>query len=364
MRLWRVLLFSAGLLSTALATALPRRPAREDTSREALKRELGGLLGGLDTQTTEVLHHTEPASTHAEHSTAEHATSAGGRTPTTQSAQNQPSEGTTTHAISSTTATPPPPTVATPTPTPHTQSPSPNATTDTPTSAPTTGTDERQTPASEHTGPDWRVIGVAVIAVSVIGAGILAVVFFDQWWGFLRDVCGGRRRKHKRGIEQLVPDWEKGSWEYKVEDDEGTGGDMLGQTSSGSGGSRARTSVIMAVTHLEVPPRPLLRAPSAAERYADPFAGVYAPRDANFISPTAQVYDYGQAHGYGEGHEYGQEHEYERSRVPGVRRSDTQRMGHVQERGARGSELQRANTGRSTLTSPVEDPYDGVAPDY
>ena len=66
---------------------------------------------------------------------------------------------------------------------------------------------------------DWRMIGIAVIAVSAVGAMILIVVFFDQWWGFLCDVCGRRRKWHGRGKEEFVPDWERASWEFKIGDD-------------------------------------------------------------------------------------------------------------------------------------------------
>lgn len=72
-------------------------------------------------------------------------------------------------------------------------------------------------PSAPSKGPSssqWRIVGVAVSAVSVVGAGILAVVFFDQWWRFLRECCGGGRRG-KEGVEELVPDWEKGDWEWK-----------------------------------------------------------------------------------------------------------------------------------------------------
>lgn len=64
----------------------------------------------------------------------------------------------------------------------------------------------------------WRVVGIAVIAVSVVGTTILAVVFFDQWWGFLGDVCGRRKTQRKSGKEELVPDWERRSWEFRIED--------------------------------------------------------------------------------------------------------------------------------------------------
>lgn len=69
---------------------------------------------------------------------------------------------------------------------------------------------------SRSSGPssqEWRIIGVAVSAVSVVGAGILAVVFFDQWWGFLTACCCAGRRK-KDGVEELVPDWEGRDWEW------------------------------------------------------------------------------------------------------------------------------------------------------
>lgn len=65
---------------------------------------------------------------------------------------------------------------------------------------------------------DWRVVGIAVIAVSVVGTTILAVVFFDQWWRFLCDICGRSTKRRKSGKEELVPDWERRSWEFKVED--------------------------------------------------------------------------------------------------------------------------------------------------
>jgi len=60
------------------------------------------------------------------------------------------------------------------------------------------------------------MIGIAVIAISAVGTMVLIVVFFDQWWGFLCDLCGRRRRRQR---EELVPDWERGTWEFKVKDD-------------------------------------------------------------------------------------------------------------------------------------------------
>lgn len=56
---------------------------------------------------------------------------------------------------------------------------------------------------SKSSGPssqEWRIIGVAVSAVSVVGAGILAVVFFDQWWRFLTACCCAGRRQRREVI--------------------------------------------------------------------------------------------------------------------------------------------------------------------
>ncbi|THH29064.1 hypothetical protein EUX98_g5122 [Antrodiella citrinella] len=66
----------------------------------------------------------------------------------------------------------------------------------------------------------WKIIGVAVIAFSTVSAILLLAVFFDQWWRFVKDVIGkGRGRKLGKDKEELVPDWEKASWEVRFGDD-------------------------------------------------------------------------------------------------------------------------------------------------
>lgn len=66
---------------------------------------------------------------------------------------------------------------------------------------------------------EWKIIGVAVIAISFVAASILAVVFFDSWSRFLCDLIRGKKRHG--GAENLVPDWEKRSWEFKLANEEG-----------------------------------------------------------------------------------------------------------------------------------------------
>lgn len=66
----------------------------------------------------------------------------------------------------------------------------------------------------------WKIIGVAVIAFSTVAAILLLAVFFDQWWRFVKDVLGkGKSRSLGKGEEELVPDWEKASWEVRFGDD-------------------------------------------------------------------------------------------------------------------------------------------------
>lgn len=85
-------------------------------------------------------------------------------------------------------------------------------------------TDASATPPGELT--EWKVIGIAVITITFIATAVLAVSFFDSWWGFVRAaVCGKGRKKNElaRGLagETLVPDWEKRSWEFRLANEDG-----------------------------------------------------------------------------------------------------------------------------------------------
>ncbi|EDR15210.1 uncharacterized protein LACBIDRAFT_301179 [Laccaria bicolor S238N-H82] len=77
--------------------------------------------------------------------------------------------------------------------------------------------EESTTPPSAAGG--WKVIGISIIAVTFVATVILAIAFFDSWWGFLRDVVCGKR--YSDGEENLIPDWEKSSWEYKIASEDG-----------------------------------------------------------------------------------------------------------------------------------------------
>jgi hypothetical protein len=64
---------------------------------------------------------------------------------------------------------------------------------------------------------EWKIIGVAVIAFSAVAAVLLLSVFFDQWWGFLRDLVW--KKKRKDAFEEFIPDWEKAGWELRMDTD-------------------------------------------------------------------------------------------------------------------------------------------------
>ncbi|PFH52249.1 hypothetical protein AMATHDRAFT_2255 [Amanita thiersii Skay4041] len=80
--------------------------------------------------------------------------------------------------------------------------------------------DASHMPPGEAT--EWKVIGITVLCITFVGSIMLAAFFSDTWIGLVKDVClGGNRRKQRMGEENLVPDWEKRTWEYKLADEEG-----------------------------------------------------------------------------------------------------------------------------------------------
>ena len=78
----------------------------------------------------------------------------------------------------------------------------------------------------------WKIAGIVLIFVALVVVLCLAIVFFDAWTRFVRDVILGRRGKRGglgkwkggrwiRNEPELVVDWEKREWEYQLasEDD-------------------------------------------------------------------------------------------------------------------------------------------------
>lgn len=83
-------------------------------------------------------------------------------------------------------------------------------------STPTLSSASSQQPASSG-NKEWKVIGVAVIAFSTVAAILLLSVFFDHWWGFIRDLV--LPKKKRDGSEELIPDWKKASWHITMDSD-------------------------------------------------------------------------------------------------------------------------------------------------
>ncbi|KAJ7103246.1 hypothetical protein B0H15DRAFT_811576 [Mycena belliarum] len=66
---------------------------------------------------------------------------------------------------------------------------------------------------------EWKVIGIAVMVIALIAAVMLSIVFFDSWTGFLCALVG--RRKKSQGTEDMVPDWARRDWEFKIASEDG-----------------------------------------------------------------------------------------------------------------------------------------------
>ncbi|KAJ7597442.1 hypothetical protein C8J56DRAFT_1041630 [Mycena floridula] len=71
------------------------------------------------------------------------------------------------------------------------------------------------TPRDEAT--EWKVIGIGIMTITFIGTIILSIVFFDSWWGFLRDLVLGKRSKE--GVETMVG--ENKNWSFQVANEDG-----------------------------------------------------------------------------------------------------------------------------------------------
>lgn len=98
-------------------------------------------------------------------------------------------------------------------PKPSTEQIVPTSTTTRSTSYPTIQT---ALPASTTEDPDaenktWQIIGISFIAILLIAIAVTSSMFFDRWWKVAQQIlcCKGR----PDGVEQLVPDWEKQTWE-------------------------------------------------------------------------------------------------------------------------------------------------------
>jgi len=72
---------------------------------------------------------------------------------------------------------------------------------------------------SSQESSQWKVIGIGIMSVTLIGVVVLLIIFFDKWWAFIRAAFGIQKRR--AGSEDLVPDWNRRSWEFKVAQEDG-----------------------------------------------------------------------------------------------------------------------------------------------
>lgn len=75
----------------------------------------------------------------------------------------------------------------------------------------------------------WKVIGISIICVTFVAIVIVAITFFDTWTAFLGDLvgCGGCRKGQDTGmfngreVMDLAPDWDRRTWEFKLSNEDG-----------------------------------------------------------------------------------------------------------------------------------------------
>ncbi|KAJ3908955.1 hypothetical protein F5879DRAFT_208331 [Lentinula edodes] len=87
-----------------------------------------------------------------------------------------------------------------------------------PTASPT-NYDNSLSSISIHGDKEWKVIGVGLIVIASIASMILLTVFFESWWGFVRDMCG--RKNSGRGVEEMILDSEEKTWQLNLSSQDG-----------------------------------------------------------------------------------------------------------------------------------------------
>ncbi|KAJ7161286.1 hypothetical protein C8R43DRAFT_992186 [Mycena crocata] len=99
--------------------------------------------------------------------------------------------------------------------TPTTSSPS----TTTPSATITIGVTKEAPSTPPGEAAEWKVIGIAALGIGIVAAVMLSIVFFDSWSGFLLALVG--KRKKDTGREDMVPDWARRDWEFKIASEDG-----------------------------------------------------------------------------------------------------------------------------------------------
>ncbi|KAI0334108.1 hypothetical protein GY45DRAFT_1318994 [Cubamyces sp. BRFM 1775] len=213
-----LLLCTAALVNTSLAAVLVDFAAPASISRRALD----GILDGLNNKDQTATHdHTDtqtPTALTPTHTLDDSglksflgfsSTSSDSETTKTKTKDKETSAPVLTGTAYSVIGTPPPIQ-------PHTSTLPFSAATPPPTDSAAPASEAAATSQASSGTSEWKIIGVAVIAFTTVAGILLLSVFFDQWWRFVRDLFG---RKRKETEEELVPDWEKADWDLRFGQD-------------------------------------------------------------------------------------------------------------------------------------------------
>ncbi|KAF7307139.1 ABC transporter protein [Mycena indigotica] len=76
------------------------------------------------------------------------------------------------------------------------------------------------TSTTSSAAAQWKIIGVTTVGIAVVAGFLLCILYYDALWGCMLAMVGKKKRKNK-GTEDLVPDWARGEWEYKIASEDG-----------------------------------------------------------------------------------------------------------------------------------------------
>ncbi|KAJ3721815.1 hypothetical protein C8R42DRAFT_721381 [Lentinula raphanica] len=119
---------------------------------------------------------------------------------------------------------------------------------------------------STHEEKQWKIIGIGLIVVAFIASMILLTVFFESWWGFLKDVCGGKANGLGGGVEEMIPDSEEKRWQFNLSSEDGHRYPSGSSTES----INIQTQKLKSPYPYPITPKPLFQPPSYFKPHYDP----------------------------------------------------------------------------------------------
>ncbi|KAF7290505.1 ABC transporter protein [Mycena kentingensis (nom. inval.)] len=65
----------------------------------------------------------------------------------------------------------------------------------------------------------WKIVGAAMVGIVLVAGVLFSAVYFESVWRCCLAIVGKKRRSSDG--EEIVPDWARGDWEYKIASEDG-----------------------------------------------------------------------------------------------------------------------------------------------